>query len=158
MQEIWKPIKGYEGLYEVSSLGNVKSLRRNVFLKPGRKESGYLIVSLYKHNSGKNFYVHRLVAEAFIPNPDNLPIINHKDEVKTNNCVDNLEWCDYKYNNSFGTRIERMIDTKVKNGFCNPDMVGLDKKNYKKIYRENHKEEIKDYKRLYYQKHKSESK
>lgn len=103
MEEIWKDIVGYEGLYQVSNLGNVKSLNwrnegyaKNLWLKPHNK--GYFQVELTKNNAKKTFVVHRLVAVAFIPNPLGLPQVNHKDENKRNNCVENLEWCDRSYN------------------------------------------------------------
>lgn len=112
--EIWVPIAGYEGLYQVSNLGRVRSLvqRRNWkprVLSPG-KVRGYLQVQLYKDGHRKQFKVHRLVAEAFIPNLQNLPQVNHKDEDKTNNAECNLEWCDSKYNTSYGTRIQRIVE------------------------------------------------
>lgn len=103
MEELWKDIKGYEGLYQVSNLGNVKSLERLVYnqhnnyikperiLKPRRKEDGYLQVYLY-NNGKKQAYVHRLVAESFIPNTDNKAQVNHIDFNKENNIVENLEW------------------------------------------------------------------
>lgn len=118
--EIWKDIEGYEGLYQVSSEGNVKSLEREVIYKDGRKKTlkekilhnfisdlGYFHVMLSKNGISKRYKVHRLVAKAFIPNPNNLPIINHKDENKTNNKVENLEWCTQYYNIHYGTMIER---------------------------------------------------
>lgn len=149
MIERWLPINGYEGLYEVSSNGKVKSLKKGIFLKTETLPSGYLRVYLTKNKNSRHFMVHRLVAEAFIPNPDNLPQVNHKDEVKTNNSVDNLEWCTAKYNNNYGNRKERMINTNVNKGVWNPDMVGLDKKTYMKIYRKEHKEEIREYNKKY---------
>ena len=103
-----KDVKGYEGLYAVTSCGKVWSYRRKRFMKPSTDSEGYLKVSLYKDGKDKNYYVHRLVAEAYIPNSENLPQINHKDENKTNNCLQNLEWCDSKYNNNYGTRIEKI--------------------------------------------------
>lgn len=113
MLEIWKDVKGYEGLYQVSNTGKVRSLnyRRTGEvreMKPCLMTTGYLVIWLKKNGRGKTFKVHRLVAEAFIPNPENLTQVNHKDECTTNNCVDNLEWCDGKYNCNYGTRIERM--------------------------------------------------
>lgn len=118
MEEIWKDIKGYEGKYQVSNYGNVKSLNyhrtgKEQLKKPTLQTNGYFYVSLCKPN--KCFSIHRLVAEAFIPNPDNLPCVNHKDEVKTNNHVDNLEWCTQKYNNEYGTRLKRFRETQLKN-------------------------------------------
>lgn len=119
INEVWKPIPGYVGLYEVSNFGRVRSLTRVVYqqnhfheykgriLVPCVAGGGYLKVTLYKDNKAKQLFIHRLVAEAFIPNPLNLPQVNHKDEDKTNNCVWNLEWCDGKYNVNYGTCIER---------------------------------------------------
>lgn len=97
-------IRGYEGLYAITEDGKVWSYRRNKFLSICQNRYGYLYVGLFKDKKIKQKTIHRLVAEAFIPNPDNLPMVNHKDEDKTNNCVDNLEWCDATYNNNYGTR------------------------------------------------------
>ena len=129
-KEYWKPIKGYEGLYMVSNWGRVKSFDRWVksrngsvrfckgrILKQVTNDRGYLYVELWKNNKRKQCKVHRLVAEAFISNPYNLPMINHRDENKSNNNVNNLEWCDCKYNNTYGTRIERVAE-KNTNGKC----------------------------------------
>ena len=110
--EIWKDIKGYEGLYRISSLGRILSLQRtfytgrnnrictipNTIMSPSKTKKGYLRVTLYKDGQPKGFQVHRLVAEAFIPNPNNLPEVNHKNEIKDCNKVDNLEWCTSEYN------------------------------------------------------------
>lgn len=98
--EIWKDIEGYEGLYQVSNLGRVKSLKFNKIkiLSQGISGSGYKIVSLSKENQRKIFLVHRLVAMVFIKNPNNYPCINHKDENKLNNLANNLEWCTHRYN------------------------------------------------------------
>lgn len=97
---------GYDGLYQVSNYGNVRSLYfSKVRLLSQFNVKGYLCVYLYdKNHTKKKWYVHRLVASAFLPNLDNLPEVNHKDENKSNNCVDNLEWCDKKYNNNYGNR------------------------------------------------------
>lgn len=110
--EVWKDIKDYEGHYQVSNQGRVKSLKRvkEQILKPGRDKDGYLFVILYKNNKMKYCFIHRLVAQSFIPNPQNLPQVNHKNEDKTDNKVDNLEWCDSKYNNNYGTHIQRQAE------------------------------------------------
>lgn len=109
MEEIWKDIKGYEGKYQVSNLGRVKSLKRykrygntiklyeDIILKQG-KVYNYSIVNLCKNKTIKNFRVHRLVAQAFIPNPQNKQQVNHIDGNRQNNNVKNLEWCTSKEN------------------------------------------------------------
>lgn len=114
MEEIWKPIQ-YDG-YEISNLGRVKSYKydkvNGKIMKPSRSTKGYLQLDLRldgrKSEHRVHLAIHRLVAEAFIPNPDNLPQVNHKDENKENNCVDNLEWCTNEYNCRYGTHSERV--------------------------------------------------
>ena len=99
MTEIFKPIKGYEDLYEVSDLGNVRNKASGKLLKPRKNRRGYLRVVLYKGDgTHKEYLIHRLVAKAFLPNPLNLLEVNHKDFNKLNNSVDNLEWCSRQYN------------------------------------------------------------
>lgn len=123
MKEIWKPVVGYEGFYEVSNLGNVKSVDRieQITMRDGsvraRKKRGkvlkqcfdgkkhYLHVNMRKNGSGEIKDVHRIVAETWIPNAFGLPEVNHKDENKTNNSVSNLEWCSRKYNNNYGAKL-----------------------------------------------------
>lgn len=128
MVEEWRDIKGFEGFYKVSSLGRVKSLDRVVFagenanhlfahlneriLKPKDRlshngEKVYKQVTLHRDGVPTFCSVHRLVAQAFIPNPNNYPCVNHKDENPSNNCYINLEWCTYKYNNEYNNRVER---------------------------------------------------
>ena len=114
IEEIFKDIKGYEGLYQVSNFGRLMNLNfrgtgKNKFMKPSKKNNGYFQVCLSKNGKRKMFLVHRLVAEAFIPNLENLPFVNHKDEDKTNNSVENLEYCTHEYNCNYGTRIERIV-------------------------------------------------
>ena len=99
-----KDIIGYEGQYAVTEDGKVWSYKTKRFLVTSVHRNGYIKVSLWKNNKQKTYFMHRLVAEAFIPNPDNLPQVNHKDENKTNNCVSNLEWCTHKYNNNYGSK------------------------------------------------------
>ena len=102
-----KEIKGFEGLYTIDEDGNVYSIRSKIYLKP-RKRGDYFYVGLHKSGSTTNKDIHRLVAEAFLNNPNNLPCVNHKDENKTNNNVNNLEWCSYEYNNGYGTKPQRL--------------------------------------------------
>ena len=112
MKEEWRDIIGYEGLYQVSNLGRVKSFlyyngTNERIIKPIRLKNGYYNVSLSKNKISKKIYIHRLVADAFIPNPNSYPIINHKDENPSNNCADNLEWCTQKYNMNYGKLKEK---------------------------------------------------
>ena len=141
MVEVWRDVRGYEGLYQVSNLGNVKHLSyvqdcmsvNNVhyvrvkpehLLKPApmRKKNGvgYLGVSLHKFGKQRTVAVHRMVAEAFIPNSENKPQVNHKDENKWNNTVTNLEWCDCSYNVNYGSANRRrsLTMTGVKKARC----------------------------------------
>lgn len=123
MEEIWKEIDGYNGMYKVSNIGRVKSVARKDskgrfvkerILKLGRDSNGYLQAHLWKEGGQKCFLVHRLVAKAFIPNPNNLTDINHISEIKADNNINNLEWCDKKYNNNYGTCIERSRKARSK--------------------------------------------
>lgn len=125
--EVWKDIVGYEGLYQISNLGRVKSLKRYVNHPKGGvkvvpekikglfyQKDGRPRVELSKGNLNRKFLVYRLVAQAFIPNPNNYPCINHKDENPTNNSIENLEWCTHKYNMNYGTRTHRTAIAKYK--------------------------------------------
>lgn len=106
--EIWMPVKGYEGLYEVSNKGNIRNSKGRLMRL--FKSKNYNKVELTKDGIGKKFYIHRLVAEVFIPNTDpSKTIINHKDENPQNNRVENLEWCTYSYNLRYGTAQERRV-------------------------------------------------
>lgn len=112
--EEWLDVVGYEGLYQVSNLGRIKSLNYNrtgkeAIISPNNLNTGYLQVILCKNGKTKHHTIHRLVAMAFLPNTDNLPQVNHKDENKENNCVENLEWCGPKYNINYGTARERTV-------------------------------------------------
>ena len=117
--EEWRPIAGFEGLYEVSNLGRVRSLDRVIekiridgipykrtvngqIIKSQKAKNGYIIAPLIKDRVRHSVLLHRALASAFIPNPSNLQCINHKDENKSNNSLDNLEWCDHKYNSNYG--------------------------------------------------------
>lgn len=118
--EEWRQIKGYEGLYEISNKGRVRSISRSVpvgssfafrnarIRKLNKKQNGYYGLLLSKNHKNKNFLVHRLVADAFLPNPNDFPQINHKNEDKSDNRVENLEWCTEKYNSNYGTRMDRI--------------------------------------------------
>ena len=111
-KEVWRDVKGYEGLYQVSDQGRVKSLGRKWrkserFLKPVVRHDGYVVVGLYSGGKPKTFKVHRLVCEAFHENPDNKPQVNHINEIKTDNRACNLEWATARENSNFGTRTER---------------------------------------------------
>lgn len=118
--EIWKDIVGYEGLYQVSSYGKIKSILKNKLIYQEVGNVGYKVVALYKNNKRKKVTVHRIVAKAFIPNLKNLPQVNHIDGNKLNNCVENLEWCDNRYNqihaNKLGLNSKRNFITSYLNG------------------------------------------
>ena len=114
VREIWKDIRGYEGSYQASNLGRIRSLDRLINYKNGKKvfykgiiltpeinNGGYFEIQLSTNTKYKHYKVHRLIAETFISNPNNLPIINHKDHNKLNNNINNLEWCTRKYNNNY---------------------------------------------------------
>ena len=180
MKEIWKDIIGFEGIYEISNLGRIRRIKTGRILSTRRYDGWYITVTLYKDKKRYGKLLHRLVAETFVPNPYNLPEVNHIDEDKTNNRADNLEFCDHKYNVSYGTIKDKIRNTKLKNGHINEEYSGLDKKSYGKKdyqdhkedrieygkkyreehkeyfkkYREEHREEMKEYFKKYYQDHK----
>lgn len=107
-----KDVVGYEGLYAITSCGKVWSYKSNKFLKPGVSQDGYLRVGLSKNGKLKTIEIHKLVAQAYIPNPENKPQVNHKDEDKTHNYVGNLEWITSKENMNYGTRNERFSEKR----------------------------------------------
>lgn len=107
----------YEG-YFITSCGKVWSFKTNKFLKPNIAKDGYHHYRLYIDGKVKTFLAHRLVASTYLPNPDNLPCVNHKDEVKSHNFVNNLEWCTHKYNANYGTAIQRANESKYKKIMC----------------------------------------
>ena len=115
--EKWKDIDGYEGLYQVSTMGRVRSFHKfrgvkQRILQPKRCTNGYLSVALVKDKIITYKLIHRLVAQTFIDNPCNYPQVNHKNEVITDNQVNNLEWCTAKYNSNYGTHIQRLSESK----------------------------------------------
>lgn len=130
MEEIWKDIKGFEGLYQVSNLGRVKSLKKTVphanytrtfqsrIMKQYTEKNGYARVGLFKYGKGYRKLVHRLVAQAFIPNPKLKPDVNHKDGIKTNNCIDNLEWCTPKENQKHSLDLGLRKASELHGGGC----------------------------------------
>lgn len=131
MEEIWKDIEGYEGIYQVSNLGRVRSLDRIItqhhpetgkdvtyvvhgqIMAPYFNMNGYQCVRLRSEKGRRTFLVHRLVAKEFVPNPNGYDIVNHKDESRDNNHADNLEWCTQKYNVNYGTSIQRLSESHM---------------------------------------------
>lgn len=146
MEEIWKDIKGYEGLYQVSNLGNIRSLKfKNNIIEKERirvlrqqLRNGYLTINLTKNGKRKNYQIHRLVAQEFISNPNQYSIVNHKDYKKTNNRVDNLEWCTQKYNVNYS-----ICNMKNKVHVKNTETYGI-------YYREKHNNYEVNLKKKYY--------
>lgn len=122
MNEIWKDIEDYENKYQISSLGNVRSLVTGKILTPHKDTKGYFQTALYKNGVRKIFLTHRLVAKAFIPNPNNYNEINHKDENPLNNSSDNLEWCNRKYNVNYGKRTAKTCK-KVAQYACDGQLI-----------------------------------
>lgn len=125
--EEWKviPIDALDGRYEVSTLGRIRRVARVAYYKDGRKRQlqekiltphihpkGYMMINLKQKDRSFTYKLHRLVAITFIPNPNNYPEVNHKDENKANNCVENLEWCSHQYNSAYGSRVERILKNR----------------------------------------------
>lgn len=136
--EKWRDIEGYEGIYQVSNEGRVKTLGRTVTYRSGKiryfepkilsqhyDKDGYCQVSFCIDGKSYQKKVHRLVAQAFIPNPNNYPMVNHKDECKTNNFVENLEWCDCKYNLNYGTNPARISERVRNNKYLSKEVVQI---------------------------------
>ena len=145
MEEVWKDVVGYESLYQVSNLERIKSLpkidlrghlRNEKILCMFTTKQGYQQLGLHKEGKEHKYLVHQLVAQAFIPNPHNYPIVNHKKEFeKTNNRVDNLEWCTYSYNANYGTNQERRLkNTDFKEKVKRIDYKNMQKHRRKKVY------------------------
>ena len=139
LQEIWKDINGYNGRYQISNMGRLKSFAQdgiNGKIKSGNKtHKGYLSTLLYDDDGNKHWYpIHRLVASVFIPNPDNLPQVNHKDEDKTNNAVSNLEWCSNDYNVNYGTRNKRVSESNRCCPTTSAKIFSIDKNGVKQVY------------------------
>ena len=136
MREEWRPVVGYEGLYEVSNMGRVKSLGngkstnsnncRERILKAKKNSKGYLHVYLYKDGKRKDYKIHRLVATAFCENPMGYNEVNHIDEDKTNNCADNLEWCSRSYNNTYNDRAKKVGKKNTNNPKLSKPVIGID--------------------------------
>ena len=146
MTEVWKDIRDFEGLYQISNLGRIKSLQRYVrvggggfrplqerIISPVKCLNGYLEANLNKNGKRYVKLLHRVVAEAFLPNPHGYPQINHKDEDLTNCAVDNLEWCTAKYNANYGTRNVRMMENREFKPVDQYDKYGNFIKHYDKI-------------------------
>lgn len=135
-----RDIKGYEGIYAITSCGKVWSYRRKIFLKPSPDKDGYLRVSLMKDGQKKNVFIHRLVADAYISNPNGLPQVNHLNEIKTANYINNLAWCDAKENDNYGTRNKRIskpvycaeLDKIFESQTAAADALGLDRRSISK--------------------------
>lgn len=117
--EEWKDVVSYEGLYEVSNLGRVRNKKRNTMVTL-LDNNGYHRVELWKNNKRRRYMLHRVVAQTWIPNDDETKTqVNHINEIKTDNRVENLEWCTASYNNKYGNRIQKMLDT-IKEGRISP--------------------------------------
>lgn len=130
--ELWKSVNNYNGIYEVSNLGNIRNAHTGRILKTSHSVGGYEQVVLCKNGKTTTHYVHRLVATAFIDNPNNLPCVNHKDENTGNNVLENLEWISYKDNANYGTKNERISNAR-KDVYTRPVMA-IDKDGKFAIY------------------------
>ena len=113
-----KDINGYEGLYSVTSCGKVWSYNRKKFLKPSRTKDGYLQVELCKNGVGKKYYLHRLVADAYVPNTNNFPQVGHNDDIKEHCYINNLYWTTQAENNVHNNRAEKVASKERKRVYC----------------------------------------
>ena len=141
INEVWKPIEGFEGKYEVSNLGNIKSLPRDYFYGKVKEETylrlykeydGYLRVTLFKNGIRHRYHVHRLVAKTFVENPLNKPFVNHLNEIKDDNRAENLEWCTSKENSNWGA-CRNKISEKVSKPIKQYDALGKFIRDWKSI-------------------------
>lgn len=141
--EAWKDIAGYEGLYQVSNKGRVRGLDRvnsagaNIkgrSLSLNQKPDGYIQVNLFKDGKRKTYTVHRLVAEAFIPNPNNKPCVGHLDESRDNNQADNLYWCTHYENNNYGSHNQKVIEKQINNPKRMRPLIATELKTKKKVF------------------------
>lgn len=148
--EVWKPIPGYEGMYDVSTEGRVWSHKTNRILKQSPNQKGYYRVKM----EGKSMAVARLVCMTFNQNPDpeHLTEVNHINEDKRDNRFCNLEWCDRKYNVNYGTGTQRRLKKAYESGRANPAYEGLSEKERRRQYKQDHKEKVKEYKKNNYMK------
>jgi hypothetical protein len=131
MNKEWKDIDGYEGLYQINTNGQVMTFncnhtKKTTIMKPHLVGHGYMQIGLRNGKGQKSFLVHRLVAKAFIPNPNNYPQVNHKNENITDNTVGNLEWCTSKYNYNYGTRKLRWME-KMSNSIIGTNVLSGEK-------------------------------
>ena len=131
MREEWRPLVGYEGNYEVSNRGNMKSLNYNHtgkenIMKPQKNRDGYLIIGLWKDGKAKWYLVHRLVASVFCENPHGYTEVNHLDEDKTNNCADNLEWCSRSYNLTYNDRAKKIGEKNTNHPKTSKPVIAID--------------------------------
>ena len=156
--EVWKKIEGFE-TYSVSTMGNVRNDITGRVLRPvcNRKSGNYRMVVLHSNGKQHMFLVHRLVALAFIPNPNNLPTVNHKDENPSNNSVDNLEWMSRKDNNNYGTRNQRLSESKKGKSFSEEHKKKMSESLKGRTFSEETKNKMSEARKLYWEKKKEKN-
>ena len=128
--EEWRAVPGYEGFYEISNLGRIRNIKKSHILNTYMQKNGYKAIVLCRNKMHKHWLVHRLVAQAFIPNPNNWPVINHINEIKDDNRVGNLEWCTRSYNSRYGNRVKKFLEhtnfsASTKNGLARAHKLAL---------------------------------